>query len=293
MKILFIGAVQFSARALRELLSLGADVVGVCTLKESKFNADHFDLTPVANRYGLPVLQESELNEPQSISWIQNLHPDVAFCFGWSRLIRQPLLGLPPMGVIGFHPAALPANRGRHPIVWALVLGLSQTASTFFFMDEGADTGDILSQTFVPIAPTDDAGELYERITQAALGQLHEFLPKLAAGTFTRQPQNSYLANSWRKRNTSDGRIDWRMAAESIHNLVRGLARPYEGAHFDFGGNEIKVWKAGVEENVPLNLEPGKVLAVTNKDILVKTGVGAIRLQEIWPKISVKVGSYL
>jgi methionyl-tRNA formyltransferase len=83
------------------------------------------------------------------------------------------------------------------------------------------------------------------------------------------------------------------MAAESIHTLVRGLARPYAGAHFDYGGSEVKVWKAKVDINVPLNLEPGKVLAVTEKDILVKTGVGAIRLQEIWPRISVEVGSYL
>ena len=56
------------------------------------------------------------------------------------------ILDLAPLGIIGFHPAALPRNRGRHPIVWALVLGLEETASTFFFMDKGADTGDILSQ---------------------------------------------------------------------------------------------------------------------------------------------------
>lgn len=72
------------------------------------------------------------------------------------------------MGVIGFHPAALPNNRGRHPIIWALALGLNETASTFFKMDEGADTGDIVSQVKIPICESDYAADLYENIMCAA-----------------------------------------------------------------------------------------------------------------------------
>ena len=89
-------------------------------------------------------------------------------------------MDLPLLGVIGFHPAALPANRGRDPIIWALVLGLQETASTFFFMDEGADSGDIISQEYLIITDSDDAGILYEKITQTALKQLREFVPRLA-----------------------------------------------------------------------------------------------------------------
>ena len=128
------------------------------------------------------------------------------FC-GWSRLIRKNLLDLPPLGVIGF--ILLPAdNRGRHPIIWALVLGLQGTASTFFFMDEGADSGDIISQEFLKITDNDDAGILYEKITQTALKQLREFVPRLAQGNGQRMLQDTTRANVWRKRGKPDGCID-------------------------------------------------------------------------------------
>ena len=131
MKIVFIGSVSFSACALRELISMGADIAGVCTLTNSNFNADHEDLAPIAQDVDIPVSLATDINSEESVDWIRRKSPDVIFCFGWSRLIREPLLSLPPLGVIGFHPACLPANRGRHPIIWALVLGLEQTASTF------------------------------------------------------------------------------------------------------------------------------------------------------------------
>lgn len=293
MRILFIGAVAFSAHALRELIAMQAEIVGVCTHKESAFNADYVDLTSIANDSGIPILYAQNSDNPESLEWIRERKPDVIFCFGWSRLIKAPLLGLPPMGVVGFHPAALPANRGRHPLIWALVLGLRETASTFFLMDEGADSGDLLSQTTVPIYESDDAANLYERVTEIALSQLREFVPRLAAGEIQRIPQDHRLANVWRKRCAVDGRIDWRMAAESIHNLVRGLARPYVGAHFDYEKQPIKVWKTVMEADAPANLEPGKILSVDVDGIVVKAGIGAIRLLEYEPRLHLKTGEYL
>lgn len=293
MKILFIGTVRFSAHALRELIAMSANLVGVCTLGQSAFNADHADLTPIAQAAGIPVRDPPDINSPDTLAWIRACAPDVIFCFGWSRLIRAPLLAVPPLGVIGFHPAALPANRGRHPLIWALVLGLTETASTFFFMDEGADSGDILSQVPVPIAPEDDAGDLYERITATAMAQLRDVVPQLASGHAQRQPQDHGRANVWRKRGAADGRIDWRMAAVSIHNLVRGLARPYVGAHFERQGQSVTVWRTQVVADAPQHLEPGKILAVDERGALVKTGLGAIRLCELAPNVKLEPGSYL
>ena len=70
-------------------------------------------------------------NEAEQISFITEKSPDVIYCFGWSHILSKKILKLPPYGVVGFHPAELPNNRGRHPIVWALFLGLKKTASTF------------------------------------------------------------------------------------------------------------------------------------------------------------------
>ena len=160
-------------------------------------------------------------------------------------------------------------------------------------MDAGADSGDILSQRVVPILPTDDAADLYRRVTGVALAQLRDFVPQLDTGVVPRQPQDTRCANAWRKRGQADGRIDWRMAAVSIHNLVRGLTHPYVGAHFELGGDDIKVWRTAVEDNVPPNLEPGKVLDSNDTGALIKAGVGAVRLLEIEPLVTLQPGSYL
>ena len=249
MRIVFIGAVKFSETCLKKLIEIGAKPVGVCTLEKSHFNTDHVDLTQLCNRNIIPVRYTPDINLIKSIDWIRSHNPDVIFCFGWSRLLKPQLLKIAPLGVVGYHPAALPSNRGRHPLIWALVLGLSEMASTFFFMDEGVDSGDILSQQQVSITEKDDAGILYQKVTQTALNQLEQFVPAFASNNYQRIPQDHSKANTWRKRDRNDGKIDWRMTAKSIHNLVRGLTKPYVGAHFELNDKQIKVWKTKVIRN--------------------------------------------
>lgn len=293
MRIVFIGTVKFSLHALERLLSMGANVVGICTQRESKFNADYVDLTSVGATHGIPCLYADDINSYEALTWIKTKAPDVIFCFGWSKLLKRELLILAPMGVVGFHPAALPANRGRHPIIWSLVLGLDKTASTFFYMDEGADSGDILSQREILISNQDDASTLYDKVTKMALLQLEEFLPALASGSAKIVKQSSSQANSWRKRVKKDGVIDWRMSAQSIHNLVRGLSKPYVGAHFLLDEKEIKVWKTMLFNSVENNIEPGKILAHSDHGPVVKCGEGAICLIETDPVFEPVIGDYL
>jgi len=293
MRIVYIGAVKFSEDTLKKLIEIPADIAGVCTIEESPFNADHVDLTPLCKKYKIPVSYTPNINSKNSVNWIRGLDPDVIFCFGWSRLLKSELLNIAPLGVVGYHPAALPANRCRHPLIWALVLGLSETASTFFFMDKGADTGDILSQRRITITEYDDAGILYQRMTETALEQIEEFVPGLESGNYQRVPQDHSKANYWRKRGKKDGRIDWRMSAISIHNLVRGLTKPYVGAHFELEGESIKVWETAIIKNSKNNIEPGKVLAADKSGIVIKAGKDSIRLIRTDPVWEVKIGSYL
>lgn len=293
MRIVFIGAIEFSASALRELIAMQANIVGVCTLTKSSFNSDHTDLTPIANSAGIPVFNAIDINSPETLQLVTKWKPDVVFCFGWSQLIKQPLIELPQLGVIGYHPAALPYNRGRHPLIWALVLGLTETASTFFFIDKGVDSGDIISQQIVLISSQDNARTLYDRITATSIDQIRDFVPRLISGNFIRTPQSNKIANVWRKRYRLDGQIDWRMPAESIHNLVRGLSHPYPGADFNFEGDSIKVWCTEIEKDVPVNIEPGKVLRNRDGKPVIKTSIGGIRLLEIEPQVKLKPGIYL
>jgi methionyl-tRNA formyltransferase len=293
-RIVLIGAVKFSEAVLSELGQLdAADVVGVCTLESSAANADHVDLTEYCNAHGIPVRYAPDINDERIVRWIRGLDPQVVCCVGWSRLIGDELLGVAPLGVIGYHPAALPANRGRHPLIWALALGLEETGSTFFFMDEGADSGDIISQRAIPIYDHDDAGSLYDRITEIALNQIREWVPLLAASACSQTPQDHSKSNSWRKRGASDGEIDWRMPADAIRNLVRALARPYVGAHFVQSGDIYSVWRVEVVREPAPNIEPGKVIRVTSEGVVVKAGIDAVLLVQTEPELYIAEGEYL
>ena len=281
MKIAVIGCVQFSQAMVEALASVpGIQLAGIVTLRTSTVNADFQSLEPIGTRLGVPILIADGVTQNTMAAWLAERQPDVIFCVGWSSLLKPPVLKAAPQGVVGYHPTLLPANRGRHPIIWALALGLTETGSTFFAMDEGADSGDILSQERIVIGPDDDAATLYRRLTETARGQIVRIATGLAAGRAERRPQDHALANAWRKRGPLDGRIDWRMSAVAAHNLVRALTHPYVGAHCDWQGRECKIWRTQPAGAAAANLEPGKVLARVGRAVVVKCGDAALRLIE-------------
>lgn len=294
MRILFIGCVKFSLQMLVCLLEMKeSEIVGIVTRKNSGFNSDFFSLGSVADKYNIPCYYTDENNKKNMADWITLFKPDVIYCFGWSFILKKNVIDIPSIGTIGYHPAALPMNRGRHPIIWALALGLDKTASTFFFIDEGTDAGDILSQVFVPIDKYDDAFSLYNKLSSVALLQLNEFTKSLANNTYSRIPQDHTHSNYWRKRNYNDGEIDWRMPAGGIYNLVRALTRPYVGAHCIYKDKAVKVWKTEIVNADYKNFEPGKVVESYGTTFLIKCGEGVLRIVEHEFEVIPKVGEYL
>lgn len=297
MKIGFIGCVQLSKIALNTLFHMnpaGVHVVAVITKEESNFNSDHVNLSPLCKEHNVPVHFEGAGDQEQSLVFMKNHEPDVIFCFGWSRLLSQDFLALPKLGVIGFHPAKLPQNRGRHPIIWALALGLEETASTFFKMDKGVDSGPILSQVDIKIDFTDDAGSLYKKVMHTAEQQIICFTKQLFNGSAEFKIQDDCKVNYWRKRSHQDGVIDWRMPAEGIYNLIRALVKPYPGAEIIYKENIFKVWKSRIyNKKTPKKIESGCIIAIAGNDLLVKcANESALWLLDVDLR-EVKVGEYL
>jgi len=293
MRAVFIGTVEFSLRSLEKLIGLNVNLVGVITKESSSFNSDFVDLKSLCISNGIPCLYVDDINSLDSIKWIKDLNPDVIFCFGWSSLIKKEILNIAPMGVVGYHPTKLPMNRGRHPLIWALALGLEESASTFFFMDEGADTGDILSQVDFEISYQDDARSIYDKVNDIALCQIEDFIPRLKQGKYSKVKQDGLRSNSWRKRNEIDGLIDFRMSSRAIYNLTRALTKPYVGAHIKYRGKNISIWKVKEVDVVKENIEPGSVLNANNKSFIVKSYDGAVEVIGHDFKILPKVGEYL
>lgn len=295
MRILFVGCVESSYVLLQSLLEHKKEIVGVITKKEAGLNADYKDLSVLCLNYGIDYKYISNINDEEVIRYVREKNADIIYCFGWSQIIKKELLEITPMGVIGFHPAALPNNRGRHPIIWALALGLNETASTFFKMDEGADTGDIVSQVKIPICESDYAADLYENIMCAAKKQVLEFTENLENGSCRTISQKKQEGNTWRKRGRKDGIIDWRMGSSAIYNLIRALSHPYIGAEFEYKEKYYKVWKSEIvkSDGKYQNIEPGRIIKkVSDHEFYVKSYDDIIHILEC-DTIDALEGEYL
>ena len=293
MRILYIGSVIFSFKILEKLTSINANIVGVITKNKSNFNSDFFDLSDFSNNNNFPVHISNDVNSEETLNWIKTINPEIIFCFGWSNLLKKTILNISPNGVLGYHPSLLPFNKGRHPLIWAKVLGLKKTGSTFFFMDEGADSGDIVSQKEILIHFEDDANNLYEKMIDVSKDQIESICKSLENNSLKRFAQKK-IGNHWRKRSAQDGIIDFRLNSETICNLVRALTKPYLGAELKFNEDLIKIWEIKMSnENILYDYESGKVLEIINKKIRVKTNNGSVWLIDHEFKKMPKVGSYL
>lgn len=285
MRILFIGSANSSKFLLKQCFKLKLNIVGVCTQKKSR-NDDFCDLKKYFKLNNNLSIYTKNINSYKNYLWIKNKKPDLIFCFGWSQILSKNIIKLAKKMTIGFHPSELPKNRARHPIIWSLVLGLKKTASTFFIIkNEKVDSGAIVSQKKILISKSENASSLYKKIIATSCNQLGSFIKKIENNIplkFYQKKKNE--SNYWRKRNYNDGRIDWRMSATSIYNLVRALSKPYNNAIFICKNKEIKILRAKIikKKNNSLinNLEPGKILKKTHNYFDVKCGEGVIRVLE-------------
>lgn len=295
--VVVVGCVE-STKATIEAL-LGIDFVkihAIITTKYTSINSDYFDLSSMALDNNVQILFASE-NESTSYhlaSILENKDIDICFVVGWSRLISIEIFKNTNTIAIGYHPALLPKNRGRHPIIWSIVLGVKETGSTFFELAEDADAGAIINQKLIGIDDRETSRTLYDKMNSAIPQQVNEIIGDYIDGTLNKIPQDHEIATYWRKRNASDGLIDWRMSARSIDNLVRALVPPYPGADFIFNDQIGKIYRCEpIDFSAGCETEPGLVLYSDDKTFLIKTGDGALAVKDYSHKRIIMKGDYL
>jgi len=290
MKILFIGSVYFSKSILNNLIKKKFNICGVISKKKSNFNSDFFNLSSIAKKKNIECKLTKNINLPTVVKWIKKKEPDILLCCGWSQLISKEILEIPKKYCIGYHPSDLPSNKGRHPIIWSLILGLNRCGSSFFLMDQFADSGKVLSKKFIKIEKKDNATSLYKKLNKVAVIQSERLLTNILNQKLSTKSKVKFnKGNVWRKRSFRDGEIDWRMTAKSIANLVKALSYPYPNAHFTYHGQIFKVLDAEVEIFNIKNIEPGKVLNIKKKgQFTVRAGEDAIVVKKTIPKITIK-----
>jgi len=279
MRALLIGAVE-STRVAADAISRaqGWTLAAIATLPPelAHRHSDFVDLAETAATADAVLIHAADINSTAFLSQIETFAPDVVFVIGWSQLCGDAFRKAAGGRVLGYHPAALPRLRGRGVIPWTILLDEKITASTLFWIDEGTDSGPILAQRYLHVAPDETAGSLYAR-HMAALGDLlAETLPRLLAGDCPGERQDDRFATWAVRRRPDDGRIDWTRTAAEVERLIRAVGRPYPGAFAGDGDRRVTIWFARREEGDRRHHAlPGQVLERTDQDFVVRCGDGA------------------
>lgn len=299
-RVVFMGTPDFAVPALRALLQnaapghvwhAGLDVVGVMTQPDKPAGRGR-QLVPspvkqFAQEHGIPVVQPHSLRQPEAREQLIALAPDLIIVAAFGQILPAAVLGLPRFGSLNVHASLLPRHRGAAPIAGAILAGDEQTGISIMLMDEGLDTGPVLAQATMPIAASENAGQLFERLAELGAQTLINTLPLWLAGGLTPQPQDEHAATLTRPLTKEQGRLDWTQSAERLARQVRALT-PWPGAWTTWEGRQLKILAAHpvpmTAETPPSPLLPGHTFVTDESGaprLCVATGEEALALDVI------------
>lgn len=296
-KIALAGSVNSSKAVLEKLIEHKMNVVTVFGLSPavSQNVSGYQDLKPIANDAGLRFHHFEKIND----DWIQEeliqQQVDIFFVVGLSQLVREKILLAPKYACIGYHPTMLPKGRGRAAVAW-IILGKVQPAVTFFEIDKGMDSGDIIFQRPVPLPAFPYAQDVIDALVRQIYTSMDDFLPQLKIGVVKSHKQNQDEATYLGVRKPIDGMIDWTKPSADIFRLIRAVSRPLPGAFTVKNNGKIVIWKAKVANDLPIVGVPGRILRVYQDRFYVQTGDQPLEVLEydanfsFKPKVGMKLG---
>jgi methionyl-tRNA formyltransferase len=285
-RILFMGTPDFALPTLQALLDAGWPIVGVVTQPDRPAGRGQALHPPpvkaLALAHGLPLFQPKSLRSPQDLERLRACAPDVIVTCATGHILTAEALALPTRGTLNVHGSLLPRWRGAAPLQAALLAGDAETGITIMCTDEGLDTGPILSQRAIPIAPRETAATLHDKLAQLGAELLLHTLPRWLSGELQTQPQPAEGVTIADRIRKEDGLIDWERSAREIDRQVRAFT-PWSGAYTFWEGRRLKVVEAlpspplGGTEGGKL---PGDVIAVDGMPTVI-TGEGLLRLERV------------
>jgi methionyl-tRNA formyltransferase len=281
-RVLFMGTPPFAVPSLVALAE-DYDVVAVVTQPDRPARRGRRLTAPAVKRaalsLGLPVFQPASLREQEAIAQLRELKPRLIVVAAYGQILRLPVLSIPPAGVLNVHPSLLPKYRGASPIVGALLAGEDQAGVTIMLMDEGMDTGPIIAQRVVDIAPEDTAGTLRERLSEVGAELLVETVPRWLTGTVEARPQDEMQASYTKLVTKEEAVLVWSLPALDIWRRVRAY-NPRPGARTYWGDQQLKILQARPETNYCGAGQPGEVVELSSGPAVV-CGRGVLLLEEV------------
>ena len=297
LKIVFFGTPEFAVASLDKLVSNGYNVVAAVTMPDKPAGRGHkmfqSPLKEYALAHNIPLMQPARLKDEEFLAQLRSYNADLFIVIAF-RMLPEAVWQMPPMGTFNLHASLLPRYRGAAPINWAVINGDTETGVTTFFLKHEIDTGDIISQERIKILPTDNVGDVHDKLMALGADLTANTVDHIIAGDLKPVSQAELLngeeATPAPKIFKDTCRIDWSKNATTVHNLVRGLS-PYpaawteihDEAHPEAPAIAIKIFATALADGDFNNLLPG-TLHTDGHRMLVACGNGtAIEILELQP----------
>ncbi|HWW17515.1 MAG TPA: methionyl-tRNA formyltransferase [Candidatus Saccharimonadales bacterium] len=264
MRILFCGTPHFAVPTFIHLLAQpDIEIAAVITQPDRpRGRGGQISASPLkdaAIAANVPVHQPEKIRSPEARDLLAKLAPDCIVIIAYGQIIPTALLTIPKLGWINLHASLLPKYRGAAPINWAIANGETQTGLTTMRIDAGMDTGNILLQEELDIAPEETAPELAASMAEAGAPLMLDTLRRIAAGNLASRPQNNSEATYAPLLKKEDGRIDWNRPAQEIYNRMRGFD-PWPGAYSSFRGQTCHLWAEPFSLRTLVVSPPGSIV---------------------------------
>lgn len=268
LKIVFLGTPDFAVESLRRIVDGGYNVVGVVTMPDKPAGRGHKLLQSPVKQFalerGLHLMQPVKLKDPEFVEELRSLNADLFVVIAF-RMLPEVVWTMPRLGTFNLHASLLPRYRGAAPINWAVINGDTETGVTTFFLKHEIDTGDIISQVKIPILPSDNVGDVHDKLMMLGADLTISTIESILTGTLHTVAQDELIGDAEPtpapKIFKETCRIDWTRGASEIHNLVRGLS-PYPAAWSVLENDatemgSVKIFETELSDRT--DLKPGEI----------------------------------
>lgn len=283
-RLIFMGTPQFALPCLEAVLTAGEEVAAVVTQPDRPRGRGRvMTASPVkelALAWNLPVLQPERLKDPELISRLQALAPELIIVVAYGRILPPEILALPSIGVLNVHASLLPRYRGAAPINWALIRGEKETGVTIQWLRSEVDSGPIFLQERAPIAATDNFGTLYDRLAERGAALLIQSLEMLRRGEGVKQEQDVAAVTLAPPIIREMRRLRWDLSAPEAAGWIRGLD-PRPGAYALWKGRVLRLFGARVKKSEESLGDPGTVLRLTPQGLEIACGQGSVTVEAL------------
>lgn len=283
LRIVFAGTPEFAAHHLSALIESSQNIVGVYTQPDRPAGrGKKLQPSPVkqlALEQGLPVYQPQNFKSTTEIDELASMQADVMVVVAYGLILPEAVLKTPRYGCINVHASLLPRWRGAAPIQRAIEAGDNESGITIMQMNQGLDTGEMLTKVSCIIESRDTAASLHDKLVDIGKAALLDTLGQIEVGQCHPEPQENTRATYARKLQKSEGQLDWTLDATTLDRKIRAF-NPFPVCYTELGGHRIKIYQAFVLETHSSS-QPGRITAVSTQGLDVQTGRGTLRIERL------------